>query len=233
MKVVLSQDEKYVVDESKDFHSEHGVLSSKDMMQDGRIESSKGKKFTVAKPLFFDIWRKMKRGPQMPLPKDIGAIIAYTGIGKDSVIVDAGAGSGGIALFLAHLVKHVYTYDVREDHCTIVRKNAEFLCITNITITCKDITLGIAEKDVDLFTLDVPEPWNCVEALKSVRLGGFVVSYSPQLTQTQKFIQVLSDDFIVERTIELMEREWKISPTILKPSSEGLHSGFLTFIRRV
>ena len=43
------------------------------------------------------IYRKMKRGPQVILPKDIGIIIVYSGIDKNSVCVDAGTGSGWMA----------------------------------------------------------------------------------------------------------------------------------------
>ena len=43
----------------------------------------------------------LKRGPQAMLPKDIGLVIAYSGIGKESIVVDAGAGSAYLALALA------------------------------------------------------------------------------------------------------------------------------------
>ena len=40
------------------------------------------------------ILKKLKRGPQVLLPKDLGMIVAYGGMSKESVVVDAGAGSG-------------------------------------------------------------------------------------------------------------------------------------------
>ena len=56
-------------------------------------------------------YRRLKRGPQVVLPKDIGMIIAYTGVGKESVCVDAGTGSGWLAISLARIAKEVTTYD--------------------------------------------------------------------------------------------------------------------------
>jgi tRNA (adenine57-N1/adenine58-N1)-methyltransferase catalytic subunit len=44
--------------------------------------------------------RKLKRGPQVVLPKDIGMILGFTGVGKTSKVVDAGAGSGWLAISL-------------------------------------------------------------------------------------------------------------------------------------
>jgi tRNA(1-methyladenosine) methyltransferase and related methyltransferases len=67
-------------------------------------------------------YRKLKRGPQVILPKDIGIIIAYSGIGKESRCVDAGTGSGWLAVSLARLCKEVVSYELREDFIKIARK---------------------------------------------------------------------------------------------------------------
>ena len=43
-----------------------------------------------------------------------------------------------------------------------------------------------------------------------------------------------NDKFLYEKTIELIEREWRIEGRIARPKSEGIgHTGFLTFCRRV
>jgi len=52
-------------------------------------------------------YNKMKRAPQVILPKDIGIIIAYSGVNRESVCVDAGTGSGWLAVGLARIAKKV------------------------------------------------------------------------------------------------------------------------------
>ena len=74
---------------------------------------------------FPEILKKCKRGPQVILPKDIGIILAYSGIGKNSVVVDAGAGSGWLAVSLANVAKKVTSYEWREEFAELAEKNAK------------------------------------------------------------------------------------------------------------
>ena len=48
--------------------------------------------------------------------KEIGMIIIQTGISKESTIIEAGTGSGALTCSLAKHAKHVYTYDIVEEH---------------------------------------------------------------------------------------------------------------------
>ena len=69
-------------------------------------------------------YRRLKRGPQVMLPKDIGMVIAYTGITKESKCVDAGTGSGWLAVSLARVAKEVTSYETREEFMKLAQKNA-------------------------------------------------------------------------------------------------------------
>ncbi|GAG08477.1 unnamed protein product, partial [marine sediment metagenome] len=89
----------------------------------------------------------------------------------------------------------------------------------------------------DLIVLDLPTPWNAIKAVeKGLRTGGYLVCYNPQITQIAGFVNAVdkNDNFIYEKTIELIERNWKIQGQIARPKSEGIgHTGFLVFVRRV
>jgi len=89
----------YVWDISKDFHTKFGIIHKNDLKKkDGsKILSSNKKEFTILSPNFIDMYLRMSRLPQMPLLKDIGLIIAETGVNKGSKVVDCGGGSGGLA----------------------------------------------------------------------------------------------------------------------------------------
>lgn len=238
--ILLWPGKEYLVrDESKDFHTEHGVIKSEDLHKKpgSTIKSSTGKEFILLDAEFIDLYRKIKRAPQtMPL-KDIGIILAETGIGKQSKIVDAGTGSGALACMLARHAKNVTTYEVRKDFLRIAKQNIDFLGLKNVVIKQKDIYKGIDEKDIDLITLDLPEPWKVVKhAAKALRVGGFIVSFSPSIPQTIDFVRELkqSNVFQVRKVVELIEREWEVEDRKVRPKTRNIgHSGFITFGRKV
>src|SRR5271166_665319 len=139
------------------------------------------------------MYRKLRRGPQVILPKDIGIILAYSGVNKESVCVDAGTGSGWLALSLAMVSKHVYSYEVREDFIAIAEKNRQILNLSNITFKNKDVFKKIDEKDVDLVTLDMPNSEKALKnAYKALKQGGIVVGYLPHMEQVKKFVDKLN-----------------------------------------
>ncbi|MGC9005915.1 MAG: rRNA adenine N-6-methyltransferase family protein, partial [Candidatus Micrarchaeia archaeon] len=67
------------------------------------------------KPRLNDFLKKLKRGPAVVLPKDFGMIVAYSGVNRESTVVDIGGGSGFLALSLARIAKKVVTYERREE----------------------------------------------------------------------------------------------------------------------
>src|SRR5208282_5351208 len=94
--------------------------------------------------IFPRLYRKLRRGPQVILPKDIGMIVAYSGIDKNSVCVDAGTGSGWLAVSLARISRKVYSYDTRPEFIAIAEKNRVFLGLDNLEFVNRDVTKGIA-----------------------------------------------------------------------------------------
>jgi len=234
----IEKSRKYLVnDTSKDFHSQEGIIKKSDLnKKDGsKIKSSKGKEFTILTPDFMDLYKKMKRGAQIISLKDVGTIIAYTGINKNSKVVDAGAGSGGLACFLAHICKEVTTYDIREDHIEIVKENKERLNLKNLKIKNKDIRKGIQEKNIDLITLDLPDPWEAIKSVKkSLKIGGYLVSYSPTIPQIQDFVNKAKEEFQHIISMEIIKREWEIDGRKVRPiTTQNVHTGFLTFFRNI
>jgi len=240
-KILITKEGKrfYVKDLTKDFHTQYGVIKSKDLKKkDGsKILTNTKKEMTIFSSAFIDDYRKIDRAPQIIPLKDIGLIIAETGINKNSIVVDAGSGSGALACFLAHLVKEVTTYEIRDDFYAVVKKNKKFLGLNNLKIKKQNIYRGIDEKNVDLITLDLPSPWNAIKpAEKALKIGGFLVSYSPTIPQVMDFVSVIkiNKNFIYIKTTEIMERSWEIEERKVRPRSQQIgHSGFLTFCRRI
>ncbi len=230
----------YVRDTGTDFHSQFGLVSKEDLKKarDGDcVRTNTGKELFIFSPFFIDSFRRIRRGPQIIPLKDVASIIATSGIGKESIVIDAGTGSGALACFIANFAKHVYSYEIREDFHGIASQNAKSLGLKNITLKNKDVHKGIDEKDVDAVILDLADPWNAVEsAAEALKPGGFLISYSPTTPQVSDFVAAVekSNRFIILKTTEIMEREWEASERKVRPKSAAIgHSGFLTFARKI
>jgi len=230
----------YLKDFYQDLHTQYGFISKEELKKakDGELlKSNANKEFFIFSPSFIDLYRKIKRNAQIIPLKDIGVIIAETGINKESRVLDAGSGSGALACFLAGIAKEVITYEIREDFIEVVQSNIEFLGLKNIKVKNKDIYKEIEEKDIDALILDVPEPWNALEnCLKALKIGGFLASYSPSVPQVADFVNAVrkNESFAYIKTIEIIEREWEVDERRVRPKSKGIgHSGFLSFARKI
>lgn len=230
----------YAKDLEHDLHTQYGFVKKEDLekaKEGDLLRSNTDKEFFVLEPSFIDFYRKIKRGAQIIPLKDIGFIISETGINKESKVLDAGSGSGALACFIAAIAKEVITYEIREDFIEIVNKNIDFLNLKNIKIKNINVFERIDDKDVDVFVLDVPEPWNAIDnCAKALKPGGFIVSYSPSIPQVADFVNSIrkNENFVYLKTVEISEREWEVEERKIRPKSKGLgHSGFLSFARKV
>ena len=113
----------------------------------------------------------------------------------------------------------------------IAKENFNKAGIKNVRIKMRSIYEGISEKDRDAIILDLPEPWLVVgHAKKSLRVGGYLVSYSPSIEQSKRFFDALGDGVFYSENIECLVRNWDMR--VVRPHSRMLgHTGFITFAR--
>ena len=96
----------------------------------------------VDKPDFHfpKLLKKLKRGgPAVTLPKDAGMVIAYSGIGKDSKVVELGTGTGFMTVQLANIAKEVITYEKRKEFAELAAANIKKAGIRNVEIKEQDV----------------------------------------------------------------------------------------------
>ncbi len=182
-----------------------------------------------------DSYRRLKRGPQVILPKDIGIIIAYTGVNRNSVCLDAGTGSGWLAVSLARICKKVTSYDVREDFLKIAERNKMMENLDNLILKKGDITKKISEKDVDLVTLDMPDSHKAVKnAYKALKTEGYICGYLPHMEQVSKFVKTLNKSkFRNINTFEVILRDMLVREEGMRPSTKGVwHTAYLVFAQK-
>ncbi len=238
--LLLGKDESYLIKAGNDINTKSGIIKSKDLLKSrfgGKIKTHLGKEFLVAKPTILDmIHRKFKRGAQVILPKDMGMILAYTGISPDSLIVDAGTGSAYLSVMLANFLPNgkIVTYEKDKRFVKVANENIKVSGLMNVKLKRMDIFKGISEKNVDLVTLDLQYPERVVKhAYKSLKVGGWLVVYSPTIEEVIKVSKELKKYFSDIKTVENIVREWKTDRTT-RPRNMGLvHTGWLLFARKL
>jgi tRNA (adenine57-N1/adenine58-N1)-methyltransferase len=235
--LIDEKDRRYLVKGDKDVHTNYGVIKAEQFKEENVgtiIESHQAHKYKLIRPNILDYMEKAKRGPQAMTPKDCAMISAFSGIGPGSRVLEAGAGSGVLSMYLANLISPatLTSYEIREDFAKIAQGNFEKFGITNVEIKMKNIYEGIDEKDLDLVSLDLPEPWRAIEPAKgALKIGGYISSYSPSIEQNKKFCDALGDCFTHE-TLETIQRDWDME--VVRPFSRMIaHTGFITIARLV
>ncbi|MEM7825592.1 MAG: tRNA (adenine-N1)-methyltransferase [Candidatus Aenigmatarchaeota archaeon] len=239
--LLLSKESSYLVNvKKKKFHTKDGIFLLEELFKKkfgDRIKTHLGKEFIIAKPSILDILEKIERLPQIIMPKDLGLILGYTGTGQGSLVVDAGTGSGFLSLFLANYVYpgKVVTYENNKKFTRVAKKNIKFSGLKNIRLKQKDITKGIDERNVDLITLDLKDAEKVVEhAYKALKAGGWLVVYSPYIEEVSSVVKKMEEKgFCNIKTVENIVREWQVEK-YTRPKTIGImHTGWLTFGRKV
>ncbi|MEW6528422.1 MAG: rRNA adenine N-6-methyltransferase family protein [Candidatus Micrarchaeota archaeon] len=176
-------------------------------------------------------------------PKDAGMIIAYTGIGKNSIVVEAGAGSGFFTIALANICKKVYAYEWKKEFFELATNNLKRVAtdnkidnnINNVELKNKNIFEGIEEKEVDLVTLDLPNAEKCVAlAHNALKNNGWLTGYFPNIEQAKIFyIECHKIGFSEIFALENIVREYEIREYGVRPIHVGLmHTAYLIFAKK-
>jgi len=235
---LLSKDLKILVKKEKEKISTHfGIIGLKNLREGKKIKSHLGKEFFVVKANILDLIERMKRGPQVILPKDVALIIAYTGLMPDWKVLDVGTGSAFSSIFLSNYLTNgkVVTYEKDDRFYKIAKENIELSGLKNIEIVKKDFLKGIKEKDFDLVLLDLEEADKAIKiAYKSLKVGGYLVVYSPTVDHLLKVCKEIKKfEFTDMKIVENIVREWQFEKT-LRPKTKGImHTGFITIARKI
>lgn len=243
MKMILDErGKKYLISEVKEFQSDLGIITEEQIANakiGDEIKSHLNHSFKIVKPNVNDFIDLMERKCSILIQKDIGTVLAHTGLGSGDKVVDAGTGAGAISLNFGNIVGDkgkVYTYEIREDFAEIASKNIRNFGITNIQIKNQDIKDGIDEEDVDLIFLDLPKPFEIFEEVyDSLKLGGWLVVYAPYIDQAETSYRVAKKlGFYNIKIIETLQRNLEVRPQGVRPQTRMVgHSGYLLFARKL
>lgn len=230
---------EYFVRPEGEMHTDLGIIDLnelKDKNFGDRIKSHLGAEFVIQKPKAPDFFKHAKRTGAPMMPKDIGIIISNTGLCSSDNVLDAGTGSGILAIYLGGIARKVVTYEVREDFIEIARKNIALAGMSNIECRHGDIAEIIRELDeeFDVITLDTLAAASVIPDVPDVIFpGGFLVTYSPFFEQTKEIREAIGKtNFTEVSTIEITEREISFTERGTRPSTARVgHTGFITIAR--
>ncbi|MHB8604079.1 MAG: tRNA (adenine-N1)-methyltransferase [Thermoplasmatota archaeon] len=196
--------------------------------------------FLLLRPGASELQRGIERKAQIILAKDASRILFECDVRAGARVVEAGAGSGALTVALARAVApsgRVHTFDVREDFLAIARGNVERCGLAPlVSFAIADVTEEIPIAGADAVVLDVPNPWDAVDAARLALCGGgHFCAYTPLVAQMEKVNFALKRaGFARVRSFEVIERDWVVGEHGARPSYETLgHTGFLTFARKV
>lgn len=243
MKMILDErGKKHVLKQGEEFQSDLGIIKA-DVLDNAEvgdeIKSHNGHSFKIIKPNINDFIDVMDRRCSILLKKDIGYVLAHTGLGSGSRVVDAGTGAGAIALNFGNVVGsqgHVYTYEIREDFAEVAKKNIDNFGIENITVKNQNIKEGIDEDNIDLVFLDLPKPFEIFEeVLECLNVGGWLAVYAPYIDQAKLSYRVAKKlGFFDIEISELLERGLEVRQNGVRPKTRMVgHSGYLMFARKL
>lgn len=195
-----------------------------------------GKSFVAIKPRTPDLFRHLKRTGAPMMPKDIGVIIAYTGICPADVVLDAGTGSGVLAAYLGTIASKVISYEANEQFAKVAAKNMERAGLSSVEVRYGNILEEIKglEGPFDVVTLDMQESAQLAgEARRVLRQGGFLAAYSPFFEQARDVRSAVEKEgFHDISTIIVNEQELEVSARGTRPSTRVGHTGFITICRK-
>jgi tRNA (adenine57-N1/adenine58-N1)-methyltransferase len=225
------------------FHTHKGYLKLDEIIgkEFGEpIKSSLGVTFTTLKPTLTDYMMKSGRNTQIVYPKDAALIVMFSGIGPGSRVFESGTGTGALTSALAHYVGptgKVYTYELRPEFQKNAAKNLQrSKLIDNVEMKSGDVTMGIAERDLDAAVLDLAVPWLVVpHVYEALKPSGVVVSFSPTIDQVVRTTEALRDSgFVFIETIECLMRTMQVERGKTRPNTMMTgHTGYITHARKI
>ena len=195
-----------------------------------------GEKCLIARYALSDVQSNLKRGPQIVLPKDIAWMVYKSGLVAGDTVVEAGCGSAALTLALAQAVApdgQVITFENNPRHFKIAEKNLGMSLWKNLVELRDSKLVDKTEKiEAAAIVLDLPNPNELAEwSKRSLRIGGFLLSYVPTVHQVQNFLLSLKGWKEIE-IVEIIQRDWQTKSNALRPKTNMLgHTGFIISAR--
>jgi tRNA (adenine57-N1/adenine58-N1)-methyltransferase catalytic subunit len=231
------------VAQDKKFHTHLGIIDVSSiigMEYGSAIRTTEGKLIFLMEPTIHDFIMKSERKTQIVYPKDLGYIVARTGLKNGSKVLEVGTGSGALATFMASIVKpegHIYSFDVNSEFMEMAKRNLEKAGMAKyVTMHQHDPHHGVDIRNVDVATVDLGDPWTVVDQVHdALKGGGAFVAICPTMNQIERTAaQLKKSGYADIDCVELMIRNIEAREGMTRPSMRMIgHTTYLVFARKV
>ncbi len=227
----------------RQFHSHLGQIKHDDLLNlpyGTTVYSHLGHALLLLEPSLDDRITRIKRNTQIIYPKDAAMIVQRLNLRAGSRVIEAGTGSGGLAIALAWSVAptgRVYSYEVRDEHVRVARNNLEKMgLLPYVELHNASILEGFQQTDADALVLDLRTPWLFLEHVHAaLRPGAFFAALVPTTNQVSELLHGLERSGFADIGVEeILVRKYKPVPDRLRPDDSMVgHTGFLISARPI
>lgn len=230
---------EYFVRPEGELHTDLGIIKLEELKEKSpgdKINSHLGFEFIIQKPRASDFFHHAKRTGAPMMPKDIGVIIANTGLCSSDSVLEAGTGTGILAIYLGMITKKVISYEIRPEFIETAKQNIAHAGLSNIEVRQGDIVSEIQKLDerFDVIILDTNNASQAIPYVPGIIYpGGFLAVYSPFFEQTKDIREAIDrTDNNGVRTVENIERDISFTERGTRPATARVgHTGFITIVR--
>jgi len=228
------EDREYLLSPGERFGTDLGVLDVPDDVTHGdTVETHLGTEFSVRRLRGPDLFHHLERTGAPMLPRDIGLVVGHAGIQRGDHVLDAGTGTGVLAVTLGRLGATVESYERDPDFASVARDNVELAAVADtVTVHTGDVTDHLDEHSgLDAVTLDTEDAPDVVaETPDLLAPGGSVAVYSPFVEDAREVAERAREAGLDSvRTLETIQREMEFGDRGSRPTTAGVgHTGFLT-----
>jgi tRNA (adenine57-N1/adenine58-N1)-methyltransferase len=216
------------------FSTDRGVLDLDALLSASpgdTVRTHTGEEFRVLVPRPPDFFARASRSGAPMLPKDIGLVIACTGMNRQDRVLDAGTGSGIAAIYFGGIAREVVTYEIRPEFARQAEKNVADAKLSNVQVVCGDVK--DASGTFDIVHLDLHVSPGIIRHAWSLLLpGGYLACYTPFLEQLFTVMDSATGLFSVVTAHECIGREMTRSTRGTRPSTRVCHTGYVTVARK-
>ncbi len=241
--VLLRGKHSFLVDKFEgELHTHHGKINLEELKNKkfgDEISTHLGVKYRILPFKPSDFFKHFRRTATPIMPKDIGAIIAYTGLSPDSLIFDAGTGSGLLAAYLAYFNKYgeVVTVEKRKEFAEVARRNFKLAKLKNIHQIVGD-ALFVADgfkKEFDLVVLDMKDDVEFIPKAKQIlKNSGYIVVYNPYIEAARRVYETMAKHGFKElEAFEILRIDLDVKRIGTRTATKVWHTGYITIGRKV
>ncbi len=241
MRILLVRDgREFLCAPGEELQTDLGVLEvPADVAPGDVVETHLGEAFRVERARGPALFRHLERTGAPMLPRDVGLVVGHLGLEAGDAVLDAGTGTGVLAVFLGRLGMSVTSYERDPEFAGTARENVRLAGVEDrVEVRAEDVLDALddlaAGEPFDALTLDTRDAPAVVEAAPTLLgPGGVVAVYAPFVEGARAAVEAAREvDLASVETYETIQREMDFDERGSRPSTAGVgHSGYLTFAR--